>query len=118
MRPKSSIGRISSDQTDGPRGVVLVRDAGYLTPLTASGVRPALMGAYVLAGELKAAAGNHRPAWDAYERELRPFVEQKTWEARRTALRLVPGSAIALRILNKILRLFPYQRFSASWFLE
>lgn len=87
------------------RRVVLVRDAGYPTPLTAWGVSLALIGAYVLAGELKAAAGDHCPALDTSERELRPFVGQKTWKARRTSLRLVPGSAIALRIRNQVLRL-------------
>lgn len=86
--------------------VVLVGDAGYPTPLTAWGVSLALMGAYVLAGEMKAAVGDYRTAFDAYERELRPFVEKKTKEARRTGLRLVPGSATALWVRNQVRRLF------------
>ncbi|MEC3977076.1 hypothetical protein [Amycolatopsis sp. H20-H5] len=39
------------------------------------GTSQALVGAYVLAGELKAAAGDHRTAFARYERELRPYVE-------------------------------------------
>lgn len=86
--------------------VVLVGDAGFPAPLTAWGVSLALMGAYVLAGELKTAGGDQRAAFDAYERELRPFVEKKTTEARRAGLRLVPGSAPALWIRNQVLKLF------------
>lgn len=85
--------------------VVLVGDAGYPTPLTAWGVSLALMGAYVLAGELKVARGDYRTAFDAYERELRAFVDKKTNEARRTGLKLVPGSATALWTRNQVLKL-------------
>ena len=61
--------------------VVLVGDAGYPTPLTAWGVSLALIGAYILAGELKSSSGNYTAAFEAYERESRSFVEQKTKEA-------------------------------------
>ncbi|MDL1898874.1 hypothetical protein FBQ82_21745 [Anaerolineae bacterium CFX7] len=86
--------------------VVLVGDAGYPTPLTAWGVSLALIGAYILAGELKTAGGDYRTAFEAYEREFRPFVEQKTKEARRTGLRLVPGSALGLWMRNQVMKLF------------
>jgi len=33
------------------------------------------VGAYVLAGELKAAAGDHRAAFASYEQRMRGFVE-------------------------------------------
>ncbi|MBW0106585.1 FAD-dependent monooxygenase [Pseudonocardia sp. KRD-291] len=58
--------------------VVLLGDAGYCpTPLTGLGTSLALVGAYVLAGELGAAGpGGHAAAFDAYERVLRPYVEQ------------------------------------------
>lgn len=85
--------------------VVLVGDAGHPTPLTAWGVSLALVGAYVLAGELQGARGNYAAAFDAYERELKTFVEKKTNEARRMALRLVPGSATALWLRNQVLKL-------------
>ena len=55
--------------------VVLLGDAGYCpTPLTGLGTSLALVGAYVLAGELAAAGGEHRRAFDRYERLLRPYV--------------------------------------------
>lgn len=86
--------------------VSLVGDAGYPTPLTAWGVGLALIGAYILAGELKAANGEFTTAFAAYEHEFRPFVDQKTKEARGTGLRLVPESALQLWVRNQALKLF------------
>ncbi|KUL46006.1 FAD-dependent oxidoreductase [Streptomyces sp. NRRL F-4489] len=55
--------------------VVLLGDAGYCgSPMTGQGTSLALIGAYVLAGELKAAGGDHRAAFAAYEEELRDHV--------------------------------------------
>ncbi|MCK7622366.1 FAD-dependent monooxygenase [Streptomyces sp. RS10V-4] len=55
--------------------VVLLGDAGYCgSPMTGQGTSLALIGAYVLAGELKAAHGDHRAAFAAYEEELREHV--------------------------------------------
>jgi 2-polyprenyl-6-methoxyphenol hydroxylase-like FAD-dependent oxidoreductase len=55
--------------------VVLAGDAGYCaSPLSGQGTSLALIGAYVLAGELAAASGAYQAAFDQYERELRPFV--------------------------------------------
>jgi 2-polyprenyl-6-methoxyphenol hydroxylase-like FAD-dependent oxidoreductase len=55
--------------------VVLVGDAAYaLSFLTGQGSSLALTGAYVLASEL-ARHRDHRAAFAAYERKLRPFVE-------------------------------------------
>ncbi|MFJ8622768.1 FAD-dependent monooxygenase [Kitasatospora sp. NPDC093550] len=55
--------------------VALLGDAGYCcSPLTGQGTSVALTAAYVLAGELHAAAGDHRTAYPAYERRLRAHV--------------------------------------------
>ncbi|WP_232662900.1 FAD-dependent monooxygenase [Pseudonocardia sp. TRM90224] len=55
--------------------VSLVGDAGYCaSPLSGQGTSLALVGAYVLAGELKAAGGDHAAAFASYEREMREFV--------------------------------------------
>ncbi|WP_445169693.1 FAD-dependent monooxygenase [Mycolicibacterium sp. Dal123E01] len=55
--------------------VVLVGDAAYCpTPFTGSGTALALVGAYVLAGELKRHR-DHADAFAAYERLVRPYVE-------------------------------------------
>ena len=55
--------------------VVLVGDAGYCaSPMSGQGTSLALIGAYVLAGELAAASGVYQAAFDQYEKEMRPFV--------------------------------------------
>jgi 2-polyprenyl-6-methoxyphenol hydroxylase-like FAD-dependent oxidoreductase len=55
--------------------VALVGDAGYCaSPMSGQGTSLALIGAYVLAGELAAASGAYQTAFDHYEEEMRPFV--------------------------------------------
>ncbi|WP_242903074.1 FAD-dependent monooxygenase [Actinomadura terrae] len=55
--------------------VALVGDAGYCgSPASGQGTSMAMVGAYVLAGELKAAGGDHVKAFAAYEDELRGYV--------------------------------------------
>ncbi|KAB2348607.1 FAD-dependent oxidoreductase [Actinomadura rudentiformis] len=55
--------------------VVLLGDAAYCgSPLSGQGTTMAMVAAYVLAGELKAAGGDHVRAFAAYERELREYV--------------------------------------------
>jgi 2-polyprenyl-6-methoxyphenol hydroxylase-like FAD-dependent oxidoreductase len=57
--------------------VALVGDAGYSpSPLTGLGTCLSLVGAYVLAGELAAAGGDHRVAFARYDELLRPYVKQ------------------------------------------
>ena len=57
--------------------VVLVGDAGYApSPLSGQGTSVAIVGAYVLAGELAAAQGNYQIAFSQYETELRNFVKK------------------------------------------
>ncbi|OIJ85679.1 FAD-dependent monooxygenase [Streptomyces colonosanans] len=54
---------------------VLIGDAAYCaSPASGQGTSLALVGAYVLAGELASAAGDHAAGFAAYEREMRPFV--------------------------------------------
>ncbi|MEU1905062.1 FAD-dependent monooxygenase [Streptomyces hygroscopicus] len=55
--------------------VALLGDAGYCgSPMAGQGSSVALIAAYVLAGELRAADGDHTAAFAAYERELRDHV--------------------------------------------
>lgn len=57
--------------------ITLVGDAAYgPSPLSGQGTSLALVGAYVLAGELKNAHGDHSCAYVAYEQEMRGFVEK------------------------------------------
>ncbi|UJP08769.1 hypothetical protein L2X99_09600 [Microbacterium sp. KUDC0406] len=49
----------------------LVGDAGYANTLGGFGTGLALLGAYVLAGELVAARGDHEAAFAGYDRRMR-----------------------------------------------
>jgi 2-polyprenyl-6-methoxyphenol hydroxylase-like FAD-dependent oxidoreductase len=64
------------DMAEWARGrVVLVGDAAYCaSPLSGQGSSLALIGAYVLAGELAAAGGDHEAAFAEYDRVMRPFI--------------------------------------------
>ena len=57
--------------------VALVGDAAYCaSPASGQGTSLALVGGYILAGELAAAGGEHTAGFAAYEREMRPFAER------------------------------------------
>ncbi|MFJ2605663.1 FAD-dependent monooxygenase [Streptomyces sp. NPDC087425] len=82
------VAQIKMDQWSRGR-VTLLGDAGYCcSPLTGQGTSVALTAAYVLAGELHAADGDHRAAFASYEDRLRDHV------ADNQAL-LVLGQALA-----------------------
>ena len=69
-----SVGQVHLDRWSAGR-TALLGDAGYCpTPLTGLGTSLALVGAYVLAGELAVAGGDHRTAFCRYEQIMRPYV--------------------------------------------
>jgi 2-polyprenyl-6-methoxyphenol hydroxylase-like FAD-dependent oxidoreductase len=56
--------------------VALLGDAGYsASPISGQGNNLALVGAYILAGELKQAGSNYHRAFNRYNELLHPFVE-------------------------------------------
>jgi 2-polyprenyl-6-methoxyphenol hydroxylase-like FAD-dependent oxidoreductase len=91
--------------TNWSRGrVSLVGDAAYAPSfLTGQGTSLALVGAYVLAGEL-AAHTDHAEAFDAYEKVLRPFVTLNQELANEGDTALFPATEEALRKRNAALR--------------
>ena len=69
-------GQVRMDQWTAGR-VALIGDAAYSpSPVTGLGTGLAIVGAYVLAGELAAARGEHRVAFARYEAELRDYVTE------------------------------------------
>ena len=68
--------------------VVLLGDAGYCgSPLSGQGTSMALVGAYVLAGELRDNADNIDTAFQRYEEILRPYVTANQDSRSRTGPR-------------------------------
>ncbi len=78
--------------------VVLLGDAAYGNALGGFGTGLALVGAYVLAGELAQAHGDHRIAFPAYENNIRDYaaVSQKVNAGRL----LAPRTRLGIRLRN------------------
>ncbi|MFE7802171.1 FAD-dependent monooxygenase [Nocardia sp. NPDC057440] len=73
--------------------VTLVGDAGYCPgPAVGGSTSLAVVGAYVLAGELARAGGNHERAFPAYERAMAEHVRGSRAVALSAAKTLVPTS--------------------------
>ena len=88
---------------------MLVGDAGYCSsPMAGVGTSLALAGAYVLAGELAAASGDHRRAFVRYEEEMLEYVKVGQKLAKGNATGLIPRSCLQIRIRNQIIRMLPY----------
>ena len=85
--------------------ITLVGDAAYgPSPLSGQGTSLALVGAYVLAGELKNARGDHSRAYVAYEQEMRKFVEKNQKIGKLAAGSMVEKSSFKIFLRNFMLR--------------
>jgi 2-polyprenyl-6-methoxyphenol hydroxylase-like FAD-dependent oxidoreductase len=86
--------------------VTLVGDAGYCPgPAVGGSTSLAVLGAYVLAGELAAAGGDHERAFAAYERELADIVTRSRAFAMGAAKSLIPSSPFGVWALTQVARL-------------
>lgn len=88
--------------------VVLLGDAGYCaSPMSGMGTSMAVIGAYILAGELKEAEGNHVIAFAKYETQMRPLVTacQKLAEGAEW---FVPQTRFKLWMSQQIWKILPY----------
>lgn len=86
--------------------VTLVGDAGYCPgPAVGGSTTLAVVGAYVLAGELARADGDHRRAFPAYERAMAQHVRDSRAVALSAARTLVPTSRLGVWGLAQGVRL-------------
>lgn len=70
-----SIAQIKMDSWTKGR-VALLGDAGYCaSPLSGQGTNLAIVGAYILAGELRSAEGDYSVAFKRYNELMRPLVD-------------------------------------------
>lgn len=84
------------------RRVTLVGDAGYCPgPAVGGSTSLAVLGAYVLAGELAQADGDHLRAFAAYELRMREPVHRSRTFARGAARGIIPGSRIGVWALTR-----------------
>jgi 2-polyprenyl-6-methoxyphenol hydroxylase-like FAD-dependent oxidoreductase len=89
------------EMTGWSRGrVTLVGDAGYCPgPAVGGSTSLAVYGAYVLAGEIAKAGGDHTAAFAAYERTMLPTVLGSRSLARINAKTIVPRTRWGVRAL-------------------
>jgi 2-polyprenyl-6-methoxyphenol hydroxylase-like FAD-dependent oxidoreductase len=86
--------------------VALVGDAAFCVSLLAGqGSALAMVSAYVLAGELHAAAGNHEVAFARYRERLAPMIAEKQRAAVRFAGSFAPRSTLQLFLRNQVMKL-------------
>ncbi|WP_067966956.1 FAD-binding domain [Mycolicibacter icosiumassiliensis] len=85
--------------------VLLIGDAaGCISLLGGEGTGLAITEAYVLAGELHRAGGDHLRAFDAYEARLRPLIETKQSNAARLLGFFATRTRFGLWLRNLALR--------------
>jgi 2-polyprenyl-6-methoxyphenol hydroxylase-like FAD-dependent oxidoreductase len=85
--------------------VALLGDAAFCgSPLSGMGTSAALVGAYVLAGELATAGGDHRVAFPRYQKGLRDYVKQCQKLPPGGVKGFLPQTGLALWLRNQSMR--------------
>jgi 2-polyprenyl-6-methoxyphenol hydroxylase-like FAD-dependent oxidoreductase len=96
--------------------VALVGDAAHCPSLMAgAGSAFAMLGAYILAGELHKADGDHTRAFAAYEERLRAFIDKQQRDAERFAPFFAPRNRFGLFLRDLILNTLKFKPL-AIWF--
>jgi 2-polyprenyl-6-methoxyphenol hydroxylase-like FAD-dependent oxidoreductase len=100
------------------RRVTLVGDAGYCpSPLSGQGSSLALVGAYVLASELRASGGDHRDAFARYQQRMQDFVARNHQIAIGNAGRFTPTSRRQIWLQRQGIKALPYMP-GKNWILS
>ena len=91
--------------------VVLLADAAHCpSPMTGMGTTSALVGAYVLAGEIAQHSDDLETAFANYDRTLRPFIDEiqqfPTWAPRL----MIPKTELGIRLLHLVVGLLAFFR--------
>lgn len=85
--------------------VALVGDACQcLTLLAGQGASMAMAGAYVLASKLAQANGDYRIAFQAYQKQLKPKIDQRQMQAQKLARSFVPDNNVSIWMMNLFLK--------------
>jgi 2-polyprenyl-6-methoxyphenol hydroxylase-like FAD-dependent oxidoreductase len=86
--------------------VALVGDACYCPSLlSGKGSTLAIVGAYILAGELKQANGDYKIAFEQYQNIFKPFMSKKQKAAQSFAKSFVPKSNFGIWLRNFVFQM-------------
>jgi 2-polyprenyl-6-methoxyphenol hydroxylase-like FAD-dependent oxidoreductase len=88
--------------------VALIGDAGYAAGPGGNGTGNAVVAAYVLAGELAAASGDHATAFARYEQRLRGYIAGGQQQAAGGEAFLAPSTWNKIRQRNRFFKILPY----------
>ncbi|MEJ3744401.1 FAD-dependent monooxygenase [Actinomycetes bacterium KLBMP 9797] len=102
----SRVGEVRVDRWSSGRAVLL-GDAAFGGSL-GMGTSMALVGAYVLAGELAAAGGDHRAAFARYEAEMRTYVEANQKRPPGGVRGFTPRTRHGIWLRNQLIRAIPH----------
>ena len=103
-----SVSQVKMDRWSEGRSALL-GDAAYCgSPLSGMGTGMAVVGAYVLAGELAEAGGDYRVAFRRYEAEMREFVKKCQGLADGGTNWFVPRTPFRLWLSNQMWKLLPH----------
>ena len=107
-----SISRVTADHYSRGR-VVLLGDAAYGNALGGFGTGLAIVGAYVLAGELHRAHGDYQVAYAHYEAKFRGYakVSRKVNAGRL----LAPSTRLGLYVRNRVFSVAPLFKGMMKW---
>jgi 2-polyprenyl-6-methoxyphenol hydroxylase-like FAD-dependent oxidoreductase len=97
-----SISRVDLQPWSAGR-VTLVGDAACGATLGGMGTGTAIVAAYVLAGELATAAGDHRTALPRYEQAVRGYAQGTQKGGDRTGRFLAPRTRLGMQLRNRLL---------------
>ncbi len=98
------VSQIKMDRWSRGRVALIGDAAGCISLLGGEGTGLAMTEAYVLAGELHRASGDHRRAFEAYEALMHPFVESKQVSASRFVGFFATRTRFGLWIRNVVMR--------------
>lgn len=88
--------------------VALIGDAGYAAGPGGNGTGNAVVAAYILAGELAAASGDHAAAYARYEQRLRGYIAGGQKQAAGSQAFLAPPTWKKIRQRNRFFKILPY----------
>lgn len=93
--------------------IALIGDAAWGVTLGGMGVGTGIVGAYVLAGEVASAGGDHATALAAYERRMRPYAAR--WQRSANPGKfLAPGTKGGLGFRNALFKSHLFQKMLVS----
>ena len=103
-----SISQIHMDSWSQGRVVLLGDAACCASPLSGMGTGLAVVGAYVLAGELAAAGGDHHVGFARYEEAMRDYARRCQKSGEGVARWMVPENRFMAWFINQNYKLMPY----------